>query len=441
MFATVLVCSQLPDAEQRISTLLGPRMEFEDGYSTEGDLGIKEMTFSLNASTSELARADFDGVPKTIDKQQRQQVSFALRNYLDHIGEIYSPPRATAMSPGEGLRGKIALDLTNGWDFCKSEHRQKAVKLVKTHKPAVLLLSPPCGPFSSLRNLSNSKRDSEQVRREVIEGELHMNFAISLAMLQVSEGRGFILEQPKNAKSWKLPKMLELLDHPDVYQIRVDMCQFGLRAQAGPCKGELVQKPTLLATNIAEMAHYVQKTCSKSHQHGMLVGGSAKMAAIYTPHFVKALLHGIKNALGIKAAKPQNPQLHQAFLYGKSIGIQAQIFAVDCQEVNVDFAMASNSHPRSLDFQAVGLRQVVGFGLAPPARPNAEASGFQPSNGLSRMVWPAAADDEDLPEAVVPEVVDDEVLEETRRQLRNVGERATWSFQSPCEDGGLQKGG
>ena len=71
MFATVLVCSQLPDAEQRISTLLGPRMEFEDGYSTEGDLGIKEMTFSLNASTSELARADFDGVPKTIDKQQR----------------------------------------------------------------------------------------------------------------------------------------------------------------------------------------------------------------------------------------------------------------------------------------------------------------------------------------------------------------------------------
>ncbi|CAL1150714.1 unnamed protein product, partial [Cladocopium goreaui] len=423
MFATVLVCSQLPDAEQRISTLLGPRMEFEDSYSTEGDLGIKEMTFSLNASTSELARTDFDGVPKTIDKQQRQHVSFALRNYLDHIGEIYSPPRATAMSPGEGLRGKIALDLTNGWDFCKSEHRQKAVKLVKTHKPAVLLLSPPCGPFSSLRNLSNSKRDSEQVRREVIEGELHMNFAISLAMLQISEGRGFILEQPKNAKSWKLPKMLELLDHPDVYQIRVDMCQFGLRAQAGPCKGELVQKPTLLATNIAEMAHYVQKTCNKSHQHGMLVGGSAKMAAIYTPHFVKALLHGIKNALGIKAAKPQNPQLHQAFLYGKSIGIQAQIFAVDCQEANMDFAMASNSHPQSLDFQADGLRQVVGFGLEPPARPNAEASGLHPSNGLSRMVWPAAADDEDLPEAVVPEAVDDEVLEETRRQLRNVGEQ------------------
>ena len=149
----VLVCSQLPDAEQRISTLLGPRMEFEENYGTEGDLGIKAMNSPLNASTSELARTDFDGVPETIDKQQQHQVSFALRTYLDHIGEIYSPPRATAMYPGEGLRGKIALDLTNGWDFGKSEHRQKAVKLVKMQRPAVLLLSPPCGPFSLLRNL------------------------------------------------------------------------------------------------------------------------------------------------------------------------------------------------------------------------------------------------------------------------------------------------
>eukprot|EP00435_Cladocopium_sp_Y103_P070714 s172_g35.t2 len=76
-----------------------------------------------------------------------------------------------------------------------------------------------------------------------------------------------------------------------------------------------------------------------------------------------------------------------------------------------------------MDFPADGLRQVVGLGLEPPARPTAEASGLDPSIGLSRMVWPAAADDEDMPEAVVPEHVDDEVLEETRRQLRNVGDQ------------------
>ena len=105
------------------------------------------------------------------------------------------------MSQAEGLRGKMALDLTTGWNFCRADHRSKAVALVKTQK-----LPPPCGPFSALRNLSNSKGDSEheQVRCEIVEGELHMNFAISLAMLQFSEGRGFILEQPKNAKSYQV---------------------------------------------------------------------------------------------------------------------------------------------------------------------------------------------------------------------------------------------
>ena len=92
VFATVLVGSQMSHAEQRISALLGPRMEFEEPYATEFHQGMKTMNFPLNASTSELARTDFDGMPKTIDKHQRQHVSFALRNYLDHVGEIYSPP-------------------------------------------------------------------------------------------------------------------------------------------------------------------------------------------------------------------------------------------------------------------------------------------------------------------------------------------------------------
>ena len=150
------------------------------------------------------------------------------------------------------------------------------------------------------------------------------------------------------------------------------------------------------------------------------------MAAIYTPHFVKALLHSIKNALGIKAAKPENPQLHQAFFYGKSSGIQAQIFAVDCQEIAMDFTMA---HPQNMDFTADGLQQVVGLGLKPPDQPNANASGLSSSNGLSRMSWPARADDSDLPDASMPEAsmpdasVEDEVLEETRRQLCNVGDQ------------------
>lgn len=107
--------------------------------------GMLRFHFLLNASTAELACTDFDGVPKTIDREQRHFVAAKLRNYLDHVGEVYSPPRATAAAPSKGLSGKMALDLTNGWDFRKAEHRKEALHLVKKRRPAVLLLSPPCG--------------------------------------------------------------------------------------------------------------------------------------------------------------------------------------------------------------------------------------------------------------------------------------------------------
>eukprot|EP00435_Cladocopium_sp_Y103_P022132 s1863_g5.t1 len=392
-------------------------MEPEEDLGTETEQVLRSLHFPLTASTAELARTDFDGMPKTITKQQRQHVSSSLRNYMDHVGEVYSPPRVTAEAQSQGLRGKIALDLTTGWNFSKSGHRQKALKLVAKHKPAVVLLSPPCGPFSALRCLTNHKRDSKVVQDEVAEGELHMNFAISLAELQIAEGRGFIFEQPRNARSWKLPRMVALLGHPDVYTIKVDMCQFGLRAQSGPSKGELVQKPTVLATNIAEMASHVQRTCDKSHHHGILVGGSAKMAAIYTPDFVKALVNGIKNALGIKAAKPNNQLLNQTYFFGKALGFEASIFANDCHEVDADCLEAYGSHPHTLDFQAGGLLQEVGLGLDPPAQPSDEANGLSSSVGLSRMSWPVAADESAIDE------VDDDLEEATRRQLRNVGDQ------------------
>ena len=94
----------------------------------------------------------------------------------------------------QGLKGQIALDLTTGWDFRIPEHRKKALALIAKKRPAVLLLSLPCTTFSPLRRLTNSKRDRRQVRQEEVEGDQHMDFSVSLAELQMREGRGFILE-------------------------------------------------------------------------------------------------------------------------------------------------------------------------------------------------------------------------------------------------------
>ena len=332
MMTCVLVWCTLPRTEDKL-TWLGPRVELEETFG-KNHAGKHCFAYLLNDSLKELSCTDFDGEPKTLDRDQRHFVSGSLKNYLDHVGEIYSPPRVTQEGQRQGLRGKIALDLTTGWDFCRADHRQQPRDLIKKHKPAVILLSPPCRPFSVLRHLSNFKRDYETVKREQDEGQEHMRFCIELAFEQIKEGRGFILEQPKNATSWKLEVVEKLLSHPDVYTIHLDMCRFGLRAQRGPFSGSLVKKPTLLATNIAEMAEHVTKVCQKTHQHGPLLGGAAEKAAEYTPSFVKALLEGIKSALGIKS--PEKVQSTDAFKKGKSLGSMAYMFAKDQVELDED---------------------------------------------------------------------------------------------------------
>lgn len=101
---------------------LGTRMESED------NAGITPPRFAylLTPSTTELGRTDFDGKPRILDKEQRSFVSQGLRNFLDQVGEVYSQPRVAKEATKQGLRAKLALDVTTGWNFDLPEHRRQA---------------------------------------------------------------------------------------------------------------------------------------------------------------------------------------------------------------------------------------------------------------------------------------------------------------------------
>ena len=114
------------------------QLEGLDGTKTED--GMYCFTYFVNDSLKELSRTDFEGTPsKTLD---RDQWHFgALRKYLDHVGDVYSPPRVTEEAHLQGLKGQSALGMTNGRDFRVPEHRKKALALIARKRPAVLLLS------------------------------------------------------------------------------------------------------------------------------------------------------------------------------------------------------------------------------------------------------------------------------------------------------------
>ena len=131
------------------------------------------------------------------------------------------------MSPG------TSFDLTNGWDFTKDEHKNKAWQRVKEEDPMLIIGFPPCTLFSALYNLVINQHKHDE--RWLAEYELaleqakeHVAFCCALYKYQLGRGKHDLHEHPWSASSWKLEQIQELLRDPRTTLVKADMCRFGM---------------------------------------------------------------------------------------------------------------------------------------------------------------------------------------------------------------------
>ena len=81
-------------------------------------------------------------------RRSRDQVAAKV-----HVGEMYSPPRMVLASERLGMKAALSLDLIvlddegEPWDFTVPARKAKAMSLLKEDCPALLVVSPMCGPF------------------------------------------------------------------------------------------------------------------------------------------------------------------------------------------------------------------------------------------------------------------------------------------------------
>jgi hypothetical protein len=117
-----------------------------------------------------------------------------------------------------GLKGGWSLDITASdergipWGFSKPEIRDKARKLLRETKPTLLAGSPMCREWGVLQNLNKEER--------MTEARAHLAFVIELYNLQLDEGRYWLHERPKTARSWKEKNMVELLTREDIILLK-----------------------------------------------------------------------------------------------------------------------------------------------------------------------------------------------------------------------------
>ena len=222
---------------------------------------------------------------RSLSRSSRKGVEKQLRKM--RVGEVYSVPRVSQVAEEMGHEGAGAFDQLNGYDFTVKEHRVSCWKELRRRDPDVLVVCPPCGPFSMLQELNYPRMDPKRVWMKVAEGVDHINFAMQLFRWQVKRGKLALFEHPATSKAWKEEEVMKTLALPGVVRVRADQCEYGLKVEGIPNK-----KPTDFMVNGEGLARWLSKRCSGGHLHQPLTNGRAVKAQHYPRKLCQAMIKG-----------------------------------------------------------------------------------------------------------------------------------------------------
>ena len=215
------------------------------------------------------------------------------------VTEVFNPGEFCRLAPVFDLRPGIAMDLRTGWDFTRSEDRERAKAEVTEGKPAFLVCSSVCSPFSQLQTLND--RTTEKYKAKLKEARMFLDFTMELCGIQAQAGRFFIHEHPWGALSWNEASIQKIRSMAGVSVVKGHQCGFGQTAKRRDGSVGPVLKPTGWMTNSREVCKRVGVLCVGGHAHVPLVDNRAKATERYPVKLVKEILRGIRDEIKIGA--------------------------------------------------------------------------------------------------------------------------------------------
>ena len=138
--------------------------------------------------------------------------------------------------------------------------------------------------------------DPEDVRARMRKARTHLNFSMQIYRNQLSRGKDFLHEHPLGASSWREGSVETLAKDPRVDTVVGDLCRYDLKISGSDGVARPIQKSTRWMSSSPEMLDRLKKRCDKSHQHGSLLDGKAKHAAIWPHELCIEILKGMRDA-------------------------------------------------------------------------------------------------------------------------------------------------
>ena len=270
----------------------GQVWKYHHGILPEEEPGVEREVVLAMEEENGLESEEADQVYGVMSRSSRKRLKKALGKIK--ISELYSEPRVSAQGERQGCEAGTCFDLKTGYNFNVKADRVRAWKRIKNEDPDLVVVCPPCGPFSVLQEWNYPKMEKEKAMMILGEGLEHLEFSMEIFEWQVRRGKLALFEHPDTSRAWKEECVQRMLRLPQVQRVVGDQCQYGLRVRA---EEELNKKPTGFMTNSKHIAQRVSKRCDGGHSHQSLISGRAKDAEAYPRDLCKEIVKGLKESV------------------------------------------------------------------------------------------------------------------------------------------------
>jgi len=126
----------------------------------------------------------------------------------------------------------INIDLVTHWDLNVPSEQEEVVKYFRKHEPLVCVMGPMCKPFGKLANY-NYWHHYEAWLRSYQEAKPHGVSCARLALIQIREGRYFIVEQPSGSWLYNESPWPTVLEHKSIVRVEIHQCMLGQKTKEG----------------------------------------------------------------------------------------------------------------------------------------------------------------------------------------------------------------
>lgn len=112
------------------------------------------------------------------------------------MSEVFSEPSLSVTAKKMGMKAGSSFDLKTGYDL---KHRTERRRCWKQEDPDLVLVCPPCGPFSCLQNWNYPKMRLEKAIVLLGDGIEHLRFSMDFFEWQCRRGKN-IFEHPSTSR-------------------------------------------------------------------------------------------------------------------------------------------------------------------------------------------------------------------------------------------------